>query len=342
VHAQTAAALVLALASTTLTNIAYLREHDAAVALPPLSLRRPLQSVRALLTDRSWLLGFALESSGFALYVFALALAPLSLVQSVAAGGIGILAYVSARMSRRRLGRHETAGVLVSMLGLLALAVSLSRGTGEGTGGTTAEIVLWLGATAGAAVVALTLGRRLGVLAVAEGVAGGLLFSIGDISVKVATQGGARTLLAVGVVVTELGASAETVWREVLDHRELRGYARAALATLPDGDAAAAWQPGLEPDEDLAWMITDALAAEGWDDLSDDAGHEPGILAQRLGETIPARQELVAFELIARVPHPAAADVLTVIGRHHPDKKIAKLARKAAYKAATRQAARRH
>ncbi len=199
-HAQTAAALVLALASTTLTNIAYLREHDAAVALPPLSLRRPLQSVRALLTDRSWLLGFALESSGFALYVFALALAPLSLVQSVAAGGIGILAYVSARMSRRRLGRHETAGVLVSMLGLLALAVSLSRGTGEGTGGSTAEIVLWLGATAAAALVALTLGQRLGVLAVAEGVAGGLLFSIGDISVKIATQGGARTIFAIGVV----------------------------------------------------------------------------------------------------------------------------------------------
>jgi len=30
-----------------------------------------------------------------------------------------------------------------------------------------------------------------------------------------------------------------------------------------------------------------------------------------------------------------------VIGRHYPDKKIAKLARKSAYKAATRQAARR-
>src|SRR5216684_1537730 len=76
--------------------------------------------------------GFALESCGFALYVVALALAPLSIVQSVAAGGIGVLAYVSARMSRRRLGRHELAGVLVSMLGLLALAISLSRGTGEG------------------------------------------------------------------------------------------------------------------------------------------------------------------------------------------------------------------
>ena len=99
--------------------------------------------------------------------------------------------------------------------------------------------------------------------------------------------------------------------------------------------------PGLEPDDDdLAWMITDALAAEGWDDLSDHAGHEPEALAKRLGEAVPAGQEPAAFELMARVPHPDAANVLTVIGRHHPDKKIAKLARKSAYKAASRRAAR--
>src|SRR6266699_4292265 len=144
-HAQTAIALLLALASTALTNIAYLREHDAAAALPALSLRRPLHSVQALLTDRSWLAGFALETGGFALYVAALALAPLTLVQSVTAGGIGVLAFVSARMKRRRLGRHELAGVLVSMLGLLALAVSLAGGSGVCTGGSTAEILLWLG-----------------------------------------------------------------------------------------------------------------------------------------------------------------------------------------------------
>jgi hypothetical protein len=201
VSSQTAVALFLALASTTLTNVAYLREHDAAAALPSLSLRRPLHSVEALLTDRSWLAGFALESGGFALYVAALALAPLTLVQSVAAGGIGILAFVSARFNRRRLGRHELAGVLVSMLGLLALAVSLAGGSGEGAGGSTVEILLWLAATAGAAVVALALGQRFGALAVAEGLAGGLFFSIGDISIKVATQGGARVVFAIGAIV---------------------------------------------------------------------------------------------------------------------------------------------
>ena len=152
----------------------------------------------------------------------------------------------------------------------------------------------------------------------------------------------ASRILAVSVVVTELGAAAEPAWHDALGRIELRGYAKAALAAPPGGDPAAAPLPGLEPDgRDFAWMITDALAAEGWDDLTDEAGHEPEALAKRLGEAAPAGQELAMFELISREPHPAAADVLTVIGRHHPDKKIAKQARKSAYKAATRQAARR-
>jgi hypothetical protein len=226
--AQTVVALLLALASTALTNVAYLREHDAAAALPALSLRRPLHSVQVLLTDRSWLIGFALESSGFALYVAALALAPLTLVQSIAAGGIGILAFVSARMRRQSLGRHELAGVLISMLGLLALAVSLAGGTAEGAGGSTFEILLWLAATGAAAVIALVLGRRFGALAVAEGLAGGLFFSIGDISVKVATQGGARAAFAVGVIA---GYSLGTLFLQ-LGYQKGGALTVAGLATL--------------------------------------------------------------------------------------------------------------
>src|SRR4051795_7106782 len=127
---STAIALVLALVSTTLTNVAYLRQHDAAASLPVLSMRRPLQSARILLGDRSWMLGFAMETAGFLLYATALALASLALVQSIAAGGIGVLAYVSARVAGRRLSRRELSGVLLSMLGLVALAASLARASG--------------------------------------------------------------------------------------------------------------------------------------------------------------------------------------------------------------------
>jgi hypothetical protein len=199
VNTELAIALVLALASTTLTSIAYLRQHEAAAALPVLSLRRPLQSAQLLLSDRSWLLGFALETSGFALYAAALALAPLALVQSIAAGGIGVLAYVSARVAGRRLRRHEVGGVVVSVLGLVALAVSLVGGERDGHG-STVPIVVWLAVTAAVALLVLDIGRRVGGMAVAQGAAGGMFFAIGDISTKLATQGGERIAFVVTVV----------------------------------------------------------------------------------------------------------------------------------------------
>ena len=193
--------LILALASALVINFAYLREHEAAAELPVLSMRRPLQSARLLLGDRSWLLGFAMESGGFLLYVAALALAPLSLVQSIAAGGIGVLAFASARMAKRRLAPYEFAGVLLSVLGLVALAVSLVGGKAKEGRGELFPILLWLGITALAAIALIVAGRRRWGAAVASGVAGGLFFSIGDISTKVTTQGGARVAFAVLLLV---------------------------------------------------------------------------------------------------------------------------------------------
>jgi len=228
VNPSTAIALVLALASTVLINLAYLREHDAAAALPVLAIRRPLQSARALLSDRSWLLGFAMETAGFLLYVAALRLASLALVQSVAAGGIGVLAYVSARVTGRRLGGREWNGVLLSILGLVALAVSLVGGSAEGGTGSTAAILVWLAATAAAAILVVTLGRRMLGVAVAEGIAGGLFFSIGDVSTKVATQGGARLAFVIPVIV---GYTLGT-WLLQLGYQRGGALTVAGLATL--------------------------------------------------------------------------------------------------------------
>ena len=195
-----AVALVLALASTTLVNAAYLREHAAASRLPPLSPRRPIASLRALLGDGGWLRAFAMESGGFALYVAALALAPLALVQSVGAGGIGLLAVGSARIARRPLSARESLGTVISMLGLLFLALSLIDGGTHSGRGSTLEIALWLAATAALAALVLAGSRRLLSRGAACGIAGGLLFAIGDISTKVATQGGTRIAFAVTLI----------------------------------------------------------------------------------------------------------------------------------------------
>jgi hypothetical protein len=199
--ARTAVALGLAAVSTTLTNLAYLREHDAAASLPCLSMRRPLHSLHLLISSRGWLVGFAMETGGFALYAAALALASLAVVQSIGAGGIGILGFVSARMSGRRLDRRHLTGVTLSVVGLVALAVSLAKSSGEGGNGSTLDILVWLGASGAAALIVLALGRRLGAPAIADGIAGGLMFSIGDISTKLATQGGARFAFVITLVI---------------------------------------------------------------------------------------------------------------------------------------------
>ena len=190
-HTQTIVGLVLALASTTLISLAYLRQHGAAADLPKLSFRHPLRSAKLLLTSRAWLLGFAMETCGFILYVAALALAELTLVQSVAAGGVGILAVASARMEHRRLTRREAIGSTLAVGGLVFLAISLIGGAESSSQPALGEIALWLGATAAAAILALA--GRHSVLrgGVAYGVAGGLFFAAGDISTKLATAGGA-------------------------------------------------------------------------------------------------------------------------------------------------------
>jgi hypothetical protein len=199
--AGTVIAFVLALASTTLTSLAYLREHDAAASMPALSMRRPLHSAALLLADRGWLLGFAMESSGFLLYAAALALAPLALVQSIVAGGIGLLAYFSTRLGGGQLGPRHLLGAGLSVLGLVALAVSLANGSGgEGHSGSTISVLVWLGATALLAAAVVVLGRRMLGVAVANALAGGLCFSIGDISTKLATQGGVRVAFVMTLV----------------------------------------------------------------------------------------------------------------------------------------------
>ena len=221
-NGETVAGLVLAFLSAVLINVAYLREHDAAVGLPALSMRRPLQSARLLLGDRSWLLGFAMESGGFLLYVAAVALAPLSLVQSIAAGGIGVLAFASARLARRPLAPVEVAGVLLSVLGLVALAVSLVGGKAKEGSGEIGPILLWLGITAALAIALVIVGRRRWGAAVANGVAGGLFFSIGDIATKLTTEGGARSGF---VVLLLLGYAAGTALLQI-------GYQAGAALTV--------------------------------------------------------------------------------------------------------------
>ncbi|MEV5381504.1 hypothetical protein [Streptomyces sp. NPDC052721] len=120
-----------------------------------------------------------------------------------------------------------------------------------------------------------------------------------------------------------VGAEAEPALREVLDDPELGGLARVWLS-----ERGAAGVPA--PSEDMVfWLTVDTLAAQ----LAAEGNSEE---LQALVEGLAA-QHSGFFTAAWRVEHPATAEVLDAMGRLHPDKKVAKQARKAAFKARSQQ-----
>ncbi len=185
---QIALALAATLVSACALNIGYLLEHSTVRTLPPLSLRTPLASLRLLLRSPRWLLGFGSEAIGWLLFVLALSLAPLSVVQATAAGGIGILALMVARVTHVPLSRGERAGVAFAVGGLGLLGISLAGGHGEGAGASYLSVVLWLAASALAALISVTVLAGLIGSGPSYGLATGLLFASGDVATKGAVE----------------------------------------------------------------------------------------------------------------------------------------------------------
>ena len=191
--------LALSLASAVTISWAYTREHDADSDLPPLSARRPLESVAALVRSRAWLIGFAAETSGWIVYLVALRLAPLALVQTVGAAGIAVLALVQSRGHLERLRPREQLATLVVVAGLVLLGLSLVGTHPASHQPSLGPVVAWL-AVCIAAAVAVTAAQIRVTRAVALGMGAGLLFAAGDISAKLAVHGGVW-LIVVGVLI---------------------------------------------------------------------------------------------------------------------------------------------
>ena len=185
-----AAGLLLALASTAAINWGWVAQHGSAAALPPLTVRRPVASLLLLVRDLRWLAGFGAGFGGWVLYVAALRLAPLSLVQAVSAGGIAVIAALAGVR-----GRGERAAVGLGMLGLALLAVSLAGARPASEGGSWAGVAAWVAASvAGAVLAARLVGGGAGL-----GLAAGFLYGAGDVATKLAVAGGAHLWLAPAV-----------------------------------------------------------------------------------------------------------------------------------------------
>ncbi|MFG3353849.1 hypothetical protein [Streptomyces sp. NPDC048001] len=122
-----------------------------------------------------------------------------------------------------------------------------------------------------------------------------------------------------------VGPRAEAPVRAVLDDAELGGLARVWLAEHGAADVPP------PPESMVFWLAVDTIAAQ----LA--AGGETGELRELVEGLVGQHRGF--FDAAWRVDHPATARVLEAMGTLHPDKGLAKEARKAAFKARSRTGA---
>ena len=115
----------LALACAAMANLSMLFKHRGACESPEIRLRSPLRSLTALFRSRWWTIGFAVAAVAWVLHVAAMAVAPLSLVQAVIAGGLVLIAFPAQRYFGHRLNRREWLGLGLAAAGLAFLAFTV-------------------------------------------------------------------------------------------------------------------------------------------------------------------------------------------------------------------------
>src|SRR5215210_414810 len=185
------AGLALTVASAFATNLGFLLRHRGAVDAPEVHVRHPLRSVAGLFRQKWWTIGYVVAAVAYGLHVGGLALAPLSLVQAVLAGGLVLLGVIAERWFGFDLGRREWAGVVLAAVGLAFLTLTSAGETGgDSSDYSLAAMLAWESALVGIGTLLILMHRRprhesrKGILL---GVAAGLLFTVSHVAVKAAT-----------------------------------------------------------------------------------------------------------------------------------------------------------
>jgi len=177
--------LLLALGTALASIVGFLYKHRGAMESPPVELSRPVASSLTLFRSKWYLIGILVAMGGWGLHVGALALAPISLVQSVIAGGLVLLTVVADRVFGFTVTRREWIGVALTATGLAVLAATLD-GAGDSAhsdwdaGLLSVYLLASLGLGAGAATAARSTVQGGTLLAVSAG----LIWGASDVAIK--------------------------------------------------------------------------------------------------------------------------------------------------------------
>jgi len=182
--------ILLALICAFTTNLAFLYKHRGACAAPAVHVHHPLRSARGLFASRWFAIGMLVAVGAWVLHVGALALAPMSVVQAVLAGGVVLLAVMAECLFGFRVGPRQWLGLGLTAVGLVLLGVTLPAVHGAHSRFSLPGMIAF---EAGMVVVGalLIMGKRIGAPdhhhGVMLGAAAGLLFGVSDVAIKAIT-----------------------------------------------------------------------------------------------------------------------------------------------------------
>jgi drug/metabolite transporter (DMT)-like permease len=124
--------LILAVLTALGSMAGFLYKFRGAREAPAVELRRPIHSTIVLFRSPLYTLGILIALASWGTHVGALSLAPISVVQSVIAGGLVLLTVVADRLFGIEVTRREWIGVALTAAGLAFLAATLNRSTLKG------------------------------------------------------------------------------------------------------------------------------------------------------------------------------------------------------------------
>src|SRR3954462_10838522 len=153
--------LLLAVATAFASIVGFLYKQRGAAESPAIEWRRPVQTSLALFRLRWYTLGMAVAMGSWGLHVAALALAPISLVQSVIAGGLVLLTVVADRLFGLEVTRREWIGGALTAAGLAALPATLGdTGHEKHSDYASATLVAYAGSLVAVSFAVMALSQR--------------------------------------------------------------------------------------------------------------------------------------------------------------------------------------
>ncbi len=205
--------ILLALACALATNVGFLYKHRGACAAPAVDIKRPLWSAKSLFASRLFALGMLIAAGAWIFHVAAMAIAPMSLVQAVLAGGVVLLAIMAERMFGLQIGRRQWLGLGFTAFGLMLLGISLPPAHGAHSRFSVPGMIAFEAALIVAGSL-LIISPRIGASrrhhGFMLGAAAGILFGVSDVAIKaisgMVASHGAIGLLSPWMIVT-IGAS---------------------------------------------------------------------------------------------------------------------------------------